>query len=105
VITVGWHWLCQCSMHCLTLKHVVGTNRGQARRKMMHHFSTQTAFLPKGHWKRKGMVMLFDTIAFALNILLPLGLVIGWVVAEFRCKTHVRLGLGLACLVFPFLWM
>jgi hypothetical protein len=50
-------------------------------------------------------MMMFDILVFVLNILLPLALVVGWGIAEFRCRRAVRLSLGLACLLFSILWL
>jgi hypothetical protein len=46
-----------------------------------------------------------DMMRFAINVLLPIALLIGWLIAEFHCRRWVRVSLGLACLLFPFLWI
>ncbi len=48
--------------------------------------------------------MLSDVMRFAINVLLPVALIIGWLIAEFRCRTTIRVSLGLLCLLFPLLW-
>jgi hypothetical protein len=49
--------------------------------------------------------MLHDVMCLVINVLIPIALLIGWLVAEFRARPAVRIGLGLACLLFPCLWI
>lgn len=49
--------------------------------------------------------VLFNVLATLFNGVLPIVLLTCWVVAEFRWRRSVRLALGLACLLFPCLWM
>jgi hypothetical protein len=49
--------------------------------------------------------MLSEVMPVIINVVLPVVLFISWLVAEFRCRTPVRIALGLACLLFPALWI
>jgi hypothetical protein len=49
--------------------------------------------------------MLSDVMRILLNVLLPLLLLIAWIIAEFRSRLGVRVGLGLICFIFPMLWV
>jgi hypothetical protein len=49
--------------------------------------------------------MLTNVLALAANVLLPATIFCAWLAAEFRGRTFVRIGFGIACMAFPFLWI
>jgi hypothetical protein len=46
-----------------------------------------------------------EAMPFIINLLIPPILFISWLVAEYRCRAHIRIALGMACLLFPALWI
>jgi ABC-type transport system involved in cytochrome bd biosynthesis fused ATPase/permease subunit len=40
-----------------------------------------------------------------INVIVPLAIFIAWLVAESRWRTSIRVALGIACMLFPLLWV
>jgi hypothetical protein len=49
--------------------------------------------------------MLSDATRLAVNLLLPAALIVAWLVAEFRWRRSLRVVLGVACILVPFMWL
>jgi hypothetical protein len=46
------------------------------------------------------MASIRDIIVIAANILVPVALFLAWIIAEFRCRTWIRIVLAFVCMFF-----